>query len=487
MSDSFVVVRRTREYKPLVAAFNPDLHPRGHDGKFIEKFGFIKIVGGYDKGNHGQVVDITPDKSNPGRPVIHYRQTDNRGNQIGPRLGATPDQVESIDEKARLSGPPSARRTEMDVDLGPDTNQSPYGQLNFEAPGQVPRFPVPQPQTTSHDAEIPGIGSVDEYLAANPQQPDEPFFEWQSRLCDGLPQKSRHALTFETRERYPKVDYIAEGSARWRAEHDLPEPKVDLTEVPAPLEKADAVARAFETAADQSDDPRVQAAFAEFKRQNDEMWDFATRPESEGGLGIKVDFWTNLDETQFGVGPYADATAQAEDLRANHHIYLEHGLGGDHGATMTDDEYDRFRAVHDIFGHAGIGGGFDRHGEYQAYLAHSSMYEGDGRRAMASEYHGVNTAVWAGAPGSPGTGKSILLPEELIPNPFGPTGDIIAASAVQVPTPAQQKALGIDAAHAESLVYLAMQANIEPPFAQWYDDLPRHHSTPPEGTEPYAA
>ena len=71
-----------------------------------------------DKGNHGQVVDITPDPDNPGKPTIHYRQIDNKGNQIGPRLGVKPEDVEAVSEKARLEPVDMGqRRTELDVDF----------------------------------------------------------------------------------------------------------------------------------------------------------------------------------------------------------------------------------------------------------------------------------------------------------------------------------------------------------------------------------
>ena len=148
-----------------------------------------------------------------------------------------------------------------------------------------------------------------------------------------------------------------------------------------------------------------------------------TKPESEGGLGITVGFTD--EKTTRTPPPQPKPTISATTTTSR----CSPGSADAHEATMTQDEYDRFRAVHDVFGHAAVGGGFDRHGEYQAYLMHSSMYWGDGRRAMATEYHGVNTADWGGDPGTPGTGKSILLPEELIPNPWSPDGVLVMASA----------------------------------------------------------
>jgi hypothetical protein len=69
--------------KAITAAtrvFNPDLHPRGKDGKFIHKFGFItalfksidgkQIRGGKGETRRARVVDITPDPKTPGNPTL---------------------------------------------------------------------------------------------------------------------------------------------------------------------------------------------------------------------------------------------------------------------------------------------------------------------------------------------------------------------------------------------------------------------------------
>jgi hypothetical protein len=341
----------------------------------------------------------------------------------------------------------------------------------------APSTPTTGPQN------IPGIGDVDAYIASIPKRPDETDSQWEARMINGLTPDQQNAITFQIRERYEAVDFISSGMTRYRQEHNLPEPQVNLTDIPVPRANAQLVADAFEQAPDMADDPRVQAVFTEFKRQNAEMWDFATKPESEGGLGISVDFWTNPNPAEFGVGPYQTAGEQADDLRNNHHISIEHGLGGAHGMTMTEQEYDRFRAVHDIFGHAGVGAGFDRHGEYQAYLAHSSMYIDDGRIGMASEYHGVNTSLWAGNPESAGTGKSVVLPENLIPNPFSPTGELITAAAM-IPTPDQLAALNIDQETADGLAYLADQTGMDHLTAQYYDSPILDFPNPPPGPKP---
>jgi len=271
---------------------------------------------------------------------------------------------------------------------------------------QRPALP-PLPRVTGDGLALrppPGF-DVDGFVADHPRQPGENFFDWQGRIVADLPPQLQSDVLFKTREVYPPSKFIADGIDRWQTEHGLPPLPDDLIDTPVDLEEADEVARFFENAPDMSADPDVRAAYEDFKAQSAEQWDFMTRPESEGGMGITVDFTDQVD-------PYATAEEQRNDLEQNHHLTIQSGLGGDHSGTMTQEEYDRFRAVHDVFGHAGIGSGFDRHGEYEAWLVHAAMYRGQGRRAMSTEYHGVNSAMWTGAPGSPGTGKSVLLPDE---------------------------------------------------------------------------
>lgn len=533
--------------------WDPSLHPRGHDGQFIEVGGIVELLSGEHKrflhgkptplkGQRAEVLGIIPDKRDPQNPTIRVKVHNPYSDEPGEQeftIDVKPDQIRQAPEKARLDskaarigefGPQVEQQrqqmqlesaTEADLmrvlddentheaavselgrrrairDQAKDPSMMSDRELDAEEArlrsegfqdnspelrnvaairsrntqaaqhGEMRRLAHTPSAPVAGQMEVPGIGNVDDYIAAHPQNPGEPYFEWQARLVDGLPADEKNALLFDTRERYPRVDFIAAGATRWRTDHNLPEPNIDISEVPVPQAKADAVARAFEDTPDMGNDPRVQQAFGEFKVQSQEMWDFMTAAEPQG-LGITVDFTDQVD-------PYPNATAQAEDLRQNHHITIQSGLGGAHQLTMSQEEYDRFRAVHDVFGHAGIGGGFDRHGEYQAYLEHASMYTGDGFRGMASEYHGVNTAMWGGEPGTPGTGKSILLPEDLIPNPWSPTGDLVTAAA----SPAQLAALNIDAETEAGLAYFAEQAGIEPPFGQYYEQSPFHADLPP--------
>lgn len=82
-----------------------------------------------------------------------------------------------------------------------------------------------------------------------------------------------------------------------------------------------------------------------------------------------------------------------------------HPLLGRHGNDM-------FRAVHDFHGHYMTARGFDRHGEEAAWIRHSQMFTGLGRRAMTSETRGQNSAfIWVNGGRTFPEQKAVLLPD----------------------------------------------------------------------------
>ena len=92
---------------PLSAAiWNPDFHPRGRDGRFIETFGLVEMFLPHWGSLLGEVQEIVPDPDSPGNPDIMVRVDDPRwpGDQSLRRV--KPYQVESRDKrKAMLEAP----------------------------------------------------------------------------------------------------------------------------------------------------------------------------------------------------------------------------------------------------------------------------------------------------------------------------------------------------------------------------------------------
>lgn len=73
---------------------------------------------------------------------------------------------------------------------------------------------------------------------------------------------------------------------------------------------------------------------------------------------------------------------------------------------------DRFRAVHDYHGHYCTGRDFSRHGEEAAWVRHSQMFTGLGRRAMTTETRGQNSAfIWINGGKEFPSQKAVLLPD----------------------------------------------------------------------------
>jgi hypothetical protein len=74
--------------------------------------------------------------------------------------------------------------------------------------------------------------------------------------------------------------------------------------------------------------------------------------------------------------------------------------------------YDRFRAVHDILGHARLRLGFDRDGEFAVWLAQERLHGRLARRVLATELHGQHSVRWT--TGQLAELKAVILEPELL-------------------------------------------------------------------------
>jgi hypothetical protein len=74
--------------------------------------------------------------------------------------------------------------------------------------------------------------------------------------------------------------------------------------------------------------------------------------------------------------------------------------------------YDRFRAVHDVLGHAYLGVGFDRDGEYATWRFQERFHSPLARRALATELHAEHSVRWT--TGELPEHKAVLLDERVI-------------------------------------------------------------------------
>ncbi|WP_233196960.1 MULTISPECIES: hypothetical protein [Micromonospora] len=131
-------------------------------------------------------------------------------------------------------------------------------------------------------------------------------------------------------------------------------------------------------------DEQAYAAYAAFCRETVQQYHFLVGRAEFGGLGVTVCI---VDED-----PYADVESMIDDVRQRRLKVWASAASGNPHPYLSDGENDMFRAVHDVFGHAASGRGFDRHGEEAAWLKHSTMYSPLAVRAMTTETRGQNCA-----------------------------------------------------------------------------------------------
>jgi len=162
-------------------------------------------------------------------------------------------------------------------------------------------------------------------------------------------------------------------------------PRPDLRHVDP--SETQAVAECF-ISARMSADLLVARAYQQLEVQTDRQ--FAALTNSQGPYRIRV---VNTSE----LTPYCDAEELTASVLASRTLEVTTAaadrahplLGGEVGGA-----YYRFRAVHDLVGHVATGYGFDRDGEYSAWLVQRGRYTGLARWAAATELHGEISALW---------------------------------------------------------------------------------------------
>lgn len=144
----------------------------------------------------------------------------------------------------------------------------------------------------------------------------------------------------------------------------------------------------------------IRESYAHMRDHTVKQYSFLTSPEKEGGMGFTHEV-TSED-------PYSSSAEMARDVARKHIKTFSTASTGGH-EYFSDDENDKFRAVHDVFGHAGIGRGFSRHGEEAAFQTHRQMFPPEAHAALASETRGQNSYLNYGGEGFPDQGPGSKL------------------------------------------------------------------------------
>ena len=138
----------------------------------------------------------------------------------------------------------------------------------------------------------------------------------------------------------------------------------------------------------------VRQSYRALERETARLFEIVRRAQSRGGLGVRVHHVR--DESD----PYRDAAELCAELRERGSMTLttiaRHEphplLGGEEGGVV-----DQLRVVHDVFGHAALGVGFDLQSEFATWLQCRTLFSRDARRAAFCELVGaVTTYVMTG-------------------------------------------------------------------------------------------
>lgn len=142
-------------------------------------------------------------------------------------------------------------------------------------------------------------------------------------------------------------------------------------------------------------DPTVLHAWDAMAREVDSQW----RALERHGLALTVSDTNPYDRAVDLFAAVADRKLAVLSTKAT----------GGH-PYWSDEQNDRFRAVHDLLGHCLTGRGFNSHGEEAAYRAHSLVFSSEARLALATESRGQNHAGLALGKGCFAEERIAILP-----------------------------------------------------------------------------
>ncbi len=161
-------------------------------------------------------------------------------------------------------------------------------------------------------------------------------------------------------------------------------PAVALEYKQVPVERMTLVAEAYDWLRDNATalDVRIQNVYETFVQETEKQFEFISRH-------IRIEPWRQEGQ------PYANSRAMMDDVAKNKHLWVYEG--GDPHPFMTAEQNWKFRAVHDLFGHAKTGFEFGPRGEFNATRAHAQMYTEEAWPALVTETIGQNAWVNFGA------------------------------------------------------------------------------------------
>jgi hypothetical protein len=179
----------------------------------------------------------------------------------------------------------------------------------------------------------------------------------------------------------------AQREVAWLARATMPPPALLRSRGQLPPDLAERIADWF-LAPSVIPDPAVRASYAALQHETEHLWRVIRR-----GLGVRVRYVRGADD------PYGAQDLCAE-LRERATMRLRTIACDDPHPLLDSTEggmVDRLRVVHDVFGHAALGVGFDLQSEYATWLQCRALFSAAALPAVFCELVGpVTTRVVTG-------------------------------------------------------------------------------------------
>ena len=179
-------------------------------------------------------------------------------------------------------------------------------------------------------------------------------------------------------DRYPtdSVKSARDGAKEYAFKKGLkPDESIDYTKVVANRERASKIADLYESLPKMDRDAVDE--YEALASEVEEQFNYMTKT-----LGVKVEFVAE--------DPYKTSKEMFADVSTGSLKVLSTATTGAH-PIFSDEQNNKFRAVHDYFGHAATGRGFGQDGEESAWVHHSQMFTKNARAALTTETRGQNS------------------------------------------------------------------------------------------------
>jgi hypothetical protein len=171
------------------------------------------------------------------------------------------------------------------------------------------------------------------------------------------------------------------------------------------------IAKFYDEAINDPTNPEVIAAYKKLSEEVEDQFQYLTKDPD--GPQIKVEF---VKKDPYQVDGKPSSKLFMEDIVKNKRLRIFKTGEGQAHPILTNDINDKFRAVHDFFGHASSGRGVAKDGEEAAWISHSTMFTELARRAMTTETRGQNSWVnrYGKTPDDFAEQKAFLLPDAYV-------------------------------------------------------------------------